>query len=206
MVTIGIISILNLAIYEDFQFSFDATLNESSILFFWWRKTNETANSSEFCENNFYLGLYIVLKSIIWMRDLHQELFILFLGILPLWLISNDFKKFVNREVSKLQITYMGHVRSKTKLLSIKSIKPYREVYKLTELFKKSHGFLLVSYMFMSILYYSLRFDSIVLAEKSIGLKLIRLQYVCTLVPILGLGAAFSRNVKKNIGKLNYSF
>lgn len=187
-IIISTLAILNRSIlFGDLFLNFNETLNQAYTEFIWWssdkRSNNEIVNVS-------IVAFYGISQIIVFLRDMYQEIFFI-VGLVPLWLISVDFKRTIDSVISatvnsgRLPATVQDTV-----------IKQYRKICKLIWQFNKSHGYPLLGYFLVSTFHYSLRFDNFFLKEHGIGAKFFRLEYMCTLVSIIGLGAMISHNVR----------
>ncbi len=188
-IIISTLAIFNRSIlFEDLYLNFNHTLNQAYTEFIWWSVDKKSDNE---IVHILIVAFYAISHVIVYLRDMCREIFFI-VGVVPLWLLSVDFKTNVYRVI---YVTVNSSGLPATSLPDT-LLRQYRKICKLAWQFNKSHGYPLLGYFLVSTFHYSLRLDNFFLKEHGIGAKFFRLEYMCTLVSIVGLGAMMSYNVR----------
>lgn len=141
----------------------------------------------------FILIAGLILEAIRYLKDLFVELFLIS-SIIPLWLISCDFVKIVEREVEECTVKKQKKVDFSR--LELRSNKLVSHICSLSRLFNEPHGFALLTYIIDYTLYYSTNIDT-AFNHKTIGETLYQLWFLITFSTIYGLGSHFAYQVRE---------
>lgn len=206
MFSLTCVGLLNDLIFYNFGPSMNELYSDAQYTFL-WREVNATypkPESETIKKSNVPKLLFVLLRQVAVMvsdlKDMYLGLFLLS-GILPLWLISLDFKtSLLQAEKTNMNETDPGKKRSPdTHNSRVNRIfQRYRCICQISRLYSKAYGDVLFCFFFNYLMYYSTSIDKLIKSATA-GKRIYELEFISTFAVVYILGAHFSYQVYRDL-------
>lgn len=198
------IGLFNDLIFYDFKISMDDLYEDAQYTFLGRNVSGHSTFDTTTGIIRFSDLIFVLFRQFVIMvndlKDIYLGFFLIS-GILPLWLISLDFKRVVVQEEKFDHLMQFNYQLALKKYATgdqthgqLTLLKRYRSVCHLARLYTKGYGDVLFCFLFNYLMYYSTSIDSLIQSATT-GKRIYEMEFISTFFVVYGLGAHFSYEV-----------